>query len=98
MTEQEMTQIPLWVVASIGKQIALTTEFQGPVHRYAAGSRGKLLAIMVDEDNYQGKPYAIVALDPNDESDMENFPFKHIRPLVDRVKFSLNIERGIIAF
>jgi hypothetical protein len=98
MNEQEMTQIPLWVVASIGKQIALNSDFQGPVHKYKTGSRGKLLAIMVDEANYKGEPYAIVALDPNDESDMENFRFRDIRPLTNRVKFSLNIEKGIIAF
>lgn len=98
MNEADMTQIPLWIVASLGKQVALTTDFIGPCETYRAGCRGKLLAVMVDEMNYDGEPYALVGLDANDLSYMENFRFDDLMPITNRVKFSLNIEQGIIAF
>lgn len=97
MQEDHMTQIPLWVVASLGKQVALSTEFTGPCETYTKGCRGTLSAIMVDT-NYGGMPYALVALDPNDETYLENFRFNEIQPLTSKIKFSLNIERGVIAF
>lgn len=97
MQEDHMTQIPLWVVASLGKQVVLETEYVGPCETYLPGCRGLLSGIAVDENNGR-KPYAIVALDPNDESYLENFRFDQIRPITDKIKFSLNIERGLIAF
>jgi hypothetical protein len=97
MREYQMTQIPLWVVASLGKQIALSTEFVGSCETYTKGCRGTLSAIMVDS-NYNGMPYAVVALDPEDETYLENFRFDEIEPLTSKIKFSLNIERGIMAF
>lgn len=97
MREDQMTQIPLWVVASLGKQVALATEFVGPCETYIKGCRGVLSAIMMNE-NYEGKPYALLCLDPEDDSYLENFLFEDIEPISDKVKFSLDMEHGMIAF
>ena len=97
MLQENATQIPLWVVASLGKEIILDKEFAGSCETYMRGCRGVLSGILVDE-NYGGSPYAIVALDPNDTSYLENFLFDDIRPVSENIKFGLNIEQGIIAF
>jgi hypothetical protein len=95
--EDHMTQIPIWVVASLGKEVMLEREFVGACETYSRGCRGILTAIDTDHRNGYA-PYAIVALDPEDESYLENFEFSDIRPISDSVKFSFNIEKGIIAF
>lgn len=97
MQEDQMAQIPLWAVASLGKQVLLTVEYAGPCTTYPVGHIGLLQGILVDE-NYDGCPYAIVSPDPEDNTYLENFRFDEIRPVTDKVKFSLNIEQGIIAF
>jgi len=97
MPEDFMSQIPIWVVACLGKEIMLEREFVGACETYEKGCRGRLTAIDTDPENGYA-PYAIVALDPNDEGYFENFEFFDIRPVTDTVKFSVNIEKGIIAF
>jgi len=97
MQEDKMTQVPLWAVASLGKKVLLTVEYVGPCATYPVGHTGLLQGILVNE-NYGGCPYAIVSPDADDESYLENFRFDEIRPVSDKVKFSLNIEQGIIAF
>lgn len=98
MREDDMTQIPLWVVASLGKEVVLEADFVGPCETYLRGCRGILAGIEICRQNFHGAPYAVVALDPNDDTYLENFRFNEIRPVPNKVKFSLNIEEGIIAF
>jgi hypothetical protein len=88
-------EIPLWVVASIGKQVALAVEFSGSCETYEAGCEGTLTSIQWRED---GSFLATVALDPNDPDYWENFTFDQLRPASGQVKFSLDVERGVIAF
>lgn len=97
MQEDQMTQIPLWVVASLGKPVLFTVEYVGPSQTYPVGHSGLLQGILVNE-NYDGQPYAIVSPDPEDDSYLENFRFDQIRPVTSKVKFSLNIEQGMVAF
>lgn len=97
--EDFMNQIPLWVVASLGKEVAITADFVGPCETYAAGCRGVLMSIDVYQTSERtGKPFAIVALDPNDFGYLENFEFDQIQPVARKVKFSLDIQNGVIAF
>lgn len=91
-----MHQIPLWVVATLGKQVALTSPFVGPCETYGVGSPGILTSIQWDESG--GGFYGTVALDSQDISYLENFSFDQLRPMRNRVPFSLDIERGVIAF
>ena len=95
--EDFMSQIPLWVVVSLGKKVMLKREFVGPVKTYPKGYVGILGAI--DTDPHAGyAPYAIVCLEPDDVGDLENFEFDDIEPVVDRIKYSLDVQRGVIAF
>lgn len=97
--EDFMSQVPLWVVVSLGKEVIITKDFVGPCETYPKGCRGILTAIEVYASADRiGKPYATVALDPNDYSYLENFDFQDIEPVVRKIKYSLNIERGVIAF
>lgn len=89
--------IPLWVVASIGKQIRIKKPHNDGVRTYPAGSLGTLAGIL-HQDQDPSRFYAIVSLDRNDPSDLENFDFRQLMPVVETVSFSLNIERGLIAF
>lgn len=98
MPEDFMSQFPIWVVALLGKEVALTREFVGPCETYLPGARGVLRGIECYPWNNGGKAYVIVSLDPQDPEYVENFTFDHIRPIADTVKFSLDIERGVIAF
>jgi hypothetical protein len=91
-----MQQIPLWVVASLGKEVALTVPFVGPCETYPVGSVGILTSIQWNENG--GGFYATVAIDHDDPSYLENFSFNQVRPIRSRVGFSLNIEEGVIAF
>lgn len=97
MHEDQMTQIPLWAVASLGKKVALTTPYVGACQTYPVGHTALLQGILVNE-NYDGLPYAILSPDEQDPGYLENFRFDEIRPITNKVKFSLNIEQGIIAF
>lgn len=87
-------EIPLWVVASLGKPVALVSSFEGAVRVYGPGSRGVLDSINADGS---GGFYATVALDREDPSYLENFTFNQVRPVSSRVSFSLDIERGVMA-
>jgi hypothetical protein len=98
MEEEQMSQVPIWVVASLGKKVALLKDFSYAGKTYPAGSVGLLQAIMITDDSPDCDPYAIVSIDPDDDTYMQNFEFSDIRPLTDKVKFSLNIKKGIIAF
>lgn len=88
-------EIPLWVVASLGKSVALVSSFEGPTETYLAGSQGVLDSINSDGS---GGFYATVALDEEDPGYLENFTFDQVRPVSSRVSFSLDIERGVMAF
>jgi hypothetical protein len=95
--EDFMSQIPLWVVVTLGKEVILKRDLVGPCETYTKGCRGILTAIDTDSDNGFA-PYAIVALDPNDLGYLENFEFDDIEPVADRIKYSLDVQRGVIAF
>lgn len=69
--------IPLWVVASLGKRVELVNEFVGPCESYPAMHQGVLDGIQYDEAS--DSCYALVALDVDDLSYLENFSFAEIR-------------------
>lgn len=92
-----MSTIPLWVVASLGKKVLLTKDFEGSCETYRAGCQGTLISIQAPVDDWQDF-HVTVALDPNDMSYEENFSVDAIRPLTNRVAFSLNIEEGLMRF
>lgn len=98
MEENFMSQVPIWVVATLGKEVALTRDFSGPCQTYPVGFRGILRGIECYPWNNGGKAYVIVSLDPHDPEYVENLTVDQIRPIVDSVKFSFNLERGLIAF
>lgn len=92
-----MKVLPLWIAASLGKHVVLRNEFVGPCETYPAGAVGVLAGIMIDEEN-PGRLYTVVALDPTDDSYLENFGFDEIEPIDHKIKMSLNIEEGLMAF
>lgn len=92
-----MSILPLWIPATLGKQVALLGDFKGAAQTYPQGSVGRLMGIMVDDDKHTHH-YAIVALDSDDESYLENFEFGELRPLTDKVQMSLNMEEGLMSF
>lgn len=71
-------EIPLWVVASLGKRVALVDGFEGPCEAYPPMHEGILAGIQYDEVSNQC--YTLVALDMNDLTYLENFDFSEIRP------------------
>lgn len=92
-----MRKIPLWVVASLGKEVVLRREFVGACETYLPGCRGILTSIQIS-DNGKGDAYVTVALDAHDPDYWENFAFEDIRPVPMKVSFTLDIEEGYIAF
>lgn len=92
-----MTILPLWVAASLGKHVVLKRQFVGPCETYPAGAVGTLAGIMIDERN-PGRLYTVVALDPSDDSYLENFGFDDIEPINHKMQMSVNFEEGLIAF
>lgn len=92
-----MNTIPLWVVANLGKKVMLTKPFQGAVRTYPAGWKGTLISIQAPVEGYQ-RFHVTVGLDAEDLGYEENFRVDEIRPLQDRISFSLNIEQGLMRF
>lgn len=88
---------PLWIPAMLGKEVSLLVEFVGPCETYGVGSVGRLMGIMVDDDEF-AHSYAIVALDDQDISYLENFEFDQIRPVGQEVKMSVDMEEGVLVF
>lgn len=89
------SEIPLWIVASMGRSVAIKRDFVGPCETYEAGCEGTLTSIQWRED---GSFLATVALDPNDPDYWENFAFEDLRPVAAEVQFSLDIDHGFIVF
>lgn len=89
------SEIPLWIVASMGRSVAIKREFVGACETYEAGCEGRLTSIQWRED---GSFLATVALDPKDPDYWENFAFDDLRPVTSEVEFSLDIEHGFIVF
>lgn len=87
--------LPLWIAASLGKQVVTLKNFDEGYGAFPAGSPGKLSGLMVADD---GHVYALVVIDPKDPSALENFEFDEIAPAVSRVAMSLNIEEGLLAY
>jgi len=90
-----MKKIPLWVVASMGKNVALVRDFVGPCETYLTNCQGRLTSIQVDDE---GGFFVTVALDEKDPTYWENFAFDDIRPVPMQVSFTLDIEEGFIGF
>ena len=88
-------EVPLWLVASLGKKVAIEKTFFDGVDIYPAGYEGVLMAI-------RGSDFpelsVDVALNPEDPTDWERFSLWEIRPVADQISYSLDIERGVIAF
>jgi L-rhamnose isomerase len=93
--EEFNVEVPLWLVASLGKKVALVKDFFDGVHIYPAGYEGVLMAI-------RGADMPSVSVDvcinPDDPTDWERFTPSELRPVVDEISYSLDIERGVIAF
>jgi hypothetical protein len=89
------SEIPLWIVASMGKSVAIKRQFEGACETYEAGCEGRLTSIQWRED---GSFLATVALDPHDPDYWENFAFEDLRPVTAEVQFSLDIDHGFIVF
>lgn len=87
--------LPLWIAASLGKQVVTLKHLDEGYGVYPAGSRGTLAGLMVAAD---GHVYALVTVDPKDPSALENYEFDEIAPVVSQVKMSLNIEEGLLAY
>lgn len=88
-----MSSIPLWVVASLGKQVRLKVDHQldAALPFYPAGHLVRLQSI---EAGPAG-PYACVQINPEDEGDLENFIFEDIGPIAGTLG-SFDMERGLI--
>ena len=90
-------QIPLWVIASLGKPVELVSSFFGPSETYPPMHQGVLRGILYNEDS-KGC-YVIVALDVNDPTYLENFGFSEIRPPLSKpVPFDITSDQNSVAF
>ena len=87
-------EVPFWVVASLGRSVALQVEFVGPCETYTAGCEGILVSIQWSPD---AGLLAVVALDPQDDSYWENLPFSAIRP-AGKLAYALDINTGASGF
>lgn len=88
-------EVPLWLVASIGKKVVLQEEFSDGVRTYPAGSEGVLMSLRGD---LLPRLEVDVCLNPNDPTDWERFALEQIRPASQEVTFSLELERGVMIF
>ena len=93
--EEPGDQIPLWLVASLGKKVAIEKNFFDGVNHYPAGHQGLLMSIRGDA---LPEVAVDIALNPNDPTDWERFYVWEIRPASGQTTFSLDIERGLIVF
>jgi hypothetical protein len=88
--------VPLWIVATLGKSVAILSDYVGPCETYKAGREGVLTSIQVSDEG--AGFYVTLALDPEDPSYLENFSLDDIRPITRQVKLSVDIENGLILF
>lgn len=90
-------EIPLWAVASLGKRVALVSKFVGPCDEvYPPMHEGVMTGIQYDDEG--DRCYALVALDLNDMSYLENFYFDEIRPPHGPAVYVLNDGTESIVF
>lgn len=88
-------EIPLWLVASLGRKVALVNDFTDGVRTYPAGSVGILVSIRgVDMPSVS----VDVCLNPDDPTDWERFSPSELRAASGSASFSIDLERGVIAF
>lgn len=88
-------EIPLWVVASLGRKVALVDDFDDGVRVYPAGTQGTLMTLRGDSAPVL---WVDVCLNPDDPTDWERLAVWQIRPPTEQISFELDIERGAIAF
>lgn len=88
-------EVPLWLVASLGKKVAIVNDYDSGRVFYPAGSEGILMAIRgADMPSLS----VDVCLDRDDPDVWERFVPSEIRPPSQQITFELDIHRGVIAF
>lgn len=93
--QESKSEVPLWLVASLGKKVVTRIETFDGVRTYPAGSVGVLMAIRgADMPSLS----VDVCLDPDDPSNWERLMHYDVKPAVAEVTFALEIERGMIVF
>lgn len=94
--EHMESEVPLWLVASLGRRVALERDFRDSEGRvYPAGYEGILMAIRgVDMPTVT----VDVCLNMADPDDWERLMHWDIRPPTKQISFALDIERGVVAF
>lgn len=85
-----VVNVPLAVVAALGSEVVLRSQFRGPVRVYERGHVGRLTSIQCDDEGLR----VTVALDRDDESYWETFKLEEIEPLAGAVSFTLDLEGG----
>lgn len=86
-------QIPLALVACLGKDVVLRNEFVGPCGVYPAGSLARMISVEYEEGTGL---WAHLAVDRDDLSYMEPFRLEDIEPVGGQVSFSLDLEGGYL--
>lgn len=94
--EQMKSEVPLWLVASLGRRVALERDYRDDDGRiYPAGYEGILMAV-------RGADLPAVTVDVclnmDDPDDWERLMHWDIRPPAKQIIFELDIDRGVIAF
>jgi hypothetical protein len=84
-------QVPLAIVACLGKSVTLRRKFQGAVRVYPAGHRGVLTSIQCDDA--QGLRLT-VALEDSDPSYWETVDMDDVQAESGQVSFTLDLEGG----
>lgn len=86
-------ELPLAIMACLGKRVALRREFEGPTQVYPAGHLGVLTSVQCDDA--EGLRVT-VALEDDDPHYWETMSIDHIMAASGEVTFSLDIKRGLL--
>lgn len=87
-----VVDVPLALVAALGSEVVLRSEFVGAVRVYPRGHVGRLTSIQNDDEGLR----VTVALDRDDPSYWETFQMQDVAPLSGSVSFTLDLEGGRI--
>ena len=93
--EEFNAELPLWLVACLGKKVVTRIETFDGVRTYPVGSEGVLMAIRGAD---MPSVSVDVCLDPDDPTNWERLMHYDVQPATAEVTFSLELERGVIAF
>jgi len=93
--QESRSEVPLWLVACLGKKVVTRIETFDGVRTYPAGSEGILMAIRgADMPSLS----VDVCLDPDDPTNWERLMHYDVKPAAAEVSFDLDLERGVIVF